>query len=160
MRSALSVCLLMTVLMNVATTAGAQDTVPFRASFATAPVVVGFCGPGCITLEIGGAGPATHLGIADITGPSQVDLISGVQTGTSVLTAANGDTLVIAFEGTALPEGPTPDDPVNFGGTWEVTAGTGRFENAAGWGTYSGRAAGPVGLLRLIGRVSRPSGGN
>jgi hypothetical protein len=159
MRSALPICLLTTVMMTVPTTLTALGTVPFRATFATEPVVVGFCGPACLTLDIGGEGQATHLGRTDIAGPSQVDLMSGVQTGTSVLTAANGDTLVIAFEGSAVPEGPTPNDPVNFGGTWEVTAGTGRFENAVGSGTYSGRAAGPVGLLRLIGRVSRPSHG-
>lgn len=46
-----------------------------------------------------GSGQATHLGKISIEGPSEVEIATATQTGTSTLTAANGDTLVIAFEG-------------------------------------------------------------
>lgn len=136
--------------------ATATDRVPFRALIDTEPMMVGFCGPGCLELEITGTGQATHMGRTKVTGPSQVNAILGQQTGTSTLTAANGDTIVIAFAGTVDFQGPNPTDPVSFQGEWHVTAGTGRFEAAEGAGTYSGTAAGPVGTLLLVGSVSSP----
>ena len=80
--------------------ANAADTVPFHAVINTAPAVVGPCGPTCLALEITGSGQATHLGRMHFDGPSQVDVVSATQTGTSTLMAANGDTLVIEFSGT------------------------------------------------------------
>jgi hypothetical protein len=135
---------------------GANDRVPFRALIDTEPMMVGFCGPGCLELEIGGTGQATHLGRTEVAGPSQVNVILGQQIGTSTLTAANGDTIVIAFAGTVDFEGPNPTDPVSFQGEWDVIAGTGRFDGAEGSGTYSGTAAGSAGNLLLVGSVSSP----
>ena len=134
---------------------GASEVLPFRAVIHTEPMSVGPCGFGCIQLEIAGAGQALHMGRMEMQGPSQVDLILSRQTGTSVLTAANGDTLVIVFSGTVQFTGPNPDDPVNFEGTWTVIDGTGRFAAATGTGTYTGSAAGPAGTLILVGSVSR-----
>ncbi len=91
--------------------AAAGDLVPFRAVLQTEPVPVGSCGPGCLQLEIGGTGQATLMGRTEIQGPSQVDVILGEQSGTSTLTAANGDTLVITFVGTVQLEGPDPRIP-------------------------------------------------
>lgn len=139
--------------------ASAGELVPFRAVLDTEPVPVGSCGPGCIELDITGVGQATHMGRTEIQGPSEVDVILGEQTGTSTLTAANGDTLVIEFAGTVVFEGPDPTDPVSFEGTWKVVDGTGRFADVTGSGTYSGTAAGPVGSLLLVGRVSPPRKG-
>ena len=157
MRTRFATALLLTAVMSGgADPAAAADLVPFRATFQTTPEVVGFCGPTCLILEIGGEGVATHLGRTTIAGPSEVEVIEGMQTGTSTLTGADGDTLVIEFEGRAVPEGPNPDDAVDFEGTWEVVAGTGRFADAIGAGSYSGFAAGPAGVLRLVGRVSSP----
>jgi hypothetical protein len=138
--------------------AAASDQVPFRASIDTEPMMVGSCGPGCLQLEISGTGHATHLGSTEIAGPSQVDVVLGQQTGTSTLTAANGDTMVIAVAGTVDFHGPNPTDPVSFQGEWQVIGGTGRFENAAGGGTYSGTSAGSVGNLLLSGSVNSPGG--
>ena len=73
------------------------------------------------------------MGRTEIQGPSQVDVILGEQSGTSTLTAANGDTLVITFVGTVQLEGPDPEDPVTFDGTWTVIDGTGRFADATGF---------------------------
>lgn len=135
--------------------AGGQ-LVPFKAVIDTAPVVVGPCGPTCLQLEIGGEGQATYLGRTEIQGPSQVDVLAATQTGISTFSAANGDTFVIAFEGTVEFSGPLPTDPVTFEGKWEVIDGTGRFEGATGAGTYAGSAAGPVGEFALDGHISRP----
>jgi len=140
----------------IAFPASAGELVPFRAVIHTEPVPVGSCGPGCLDLNISGLGQATHMGRTEIDGPSQVNVILGQQTGTSTLTAANGDTLVIAFAGTVVFEGPEPTDPVSFEGRWDVISGTGRFDDAIGSGTYSGTAAGPVGILLLVGSVSSP----
>jgi hypothetical protein len=68
--------------------------------------------------------------------------------------AANGDTIVIAIEGTVEFSGPAPTDPVTFQGMWIVVGGTGRFEDATGSGTYSGSAAGTVGEFTLEGTIS------
>ena len=141
----------------IALPAAAEELVPFRALIQTVPIPVGPCGDGCLELDISGTGQATHMGRTEIQGPSQVDVILREQTGTSTLTAANGDTLEIAFEGTVVFESPDPTGPVSFEGTWEVTGGTGRFEDSVGGGTYSGTAKGPAGTLLLVGGVSRPS---
>jgi hypothetical protein len=138
--------------------AAATDRVPFRALIDTQPMMVGFCGPGCLQLEISGTGQATHLGRTGVAGPSQVNVALGQQTGTSTLTAANGDTIVIAFAGTVDFQGPNPTDPVSFQGEWQVIAGTGRFEAAEGAGTYSGTSVGAVGNLLLSGSVNSPGG--
>ena len=142
------------VAWGIALPVPAADSVPFRAIFQTVPVPTGSCGPGCIALEIGGAGQATHMGRTVIAGPSQVIIPLGQQIGTSTLTAANGDTIVIVFAGTVDFEGPTPADPVSFQGAWDVIGGTGRFDGATGSGIYSGNAAGPSGELLLTGQLT------
>jgi hypothetical protein len=81
--------------------------------------------------------------------------MSGQQTGTSTLTAANGDTFTFSFVGTIDATGPDPTDPVNFEGVWEIIAGTGRFADASGSGTYNGSAAGPRGMVFLVGSITR-----
>lgn len=147
---------LLLILGLIALPATAEDLLPFRALFQTVPIPVGSCGDGCLEFEISGTGQATHMGRTGIQGPSQVNVILSVQAGTSTLTAANGDTLVIAFAGTVDFESPDPTGPVSFDGTWKVIGGTGRFEDAVGGGTYNGTAEGPAGILRLLGHVSHP----
>jgi hypothetical protein len=123
---------LLLIVWLMAFPAAAGDLTPFRAVIQTVPIPTGSCGPGCVVLEIGGTGQATHLGRTEIAGPSQVMVTSATQTGTSTLTAANGDAIVIAFAGTVHFEGPSPTDPVSFEGAWDVIAGTGRFDGARG----------------------------
>jgi len=149
--------LLLLIAGLIAFPATAGDFVPFRALIQTVPIPIGFCGDGCLQLDITGTGQATHMGRTEIQGPSQVDVILREQTGTSTLTAADGDTLQIAFAGTVEFESPDPTGPVSFEGTWEVIGGTGRFEDSVGGGTYDGTAEGPAGTLLLVGRVSRPA---
>jgi hypothetical protein len=141
----------------IAWPATAGELVPFRAVIQTVPIPIGPCGDGCLELDISGTGQASHMGRTEIKGPSQVNVILREQTGTSTLTAASGDTLVIAFAGTVEFESPDPTGPVSFEGTWEVIGGTGRFDDSVGGGTYTGTAEGPTGTLLLVGRVGRPT---
>src|SRR5262245_30255070 len=131
----------------------AHSDAPFRAVVHTEIAAVRECGLGCVVLAISGTGNATHMGRLRISGPSQIDFTSFLQSGVSTLTAANGDTLIISFTGTFTPEGPDPAGPVSFEGSWTVMSGTGRFEAASGTGAYSGGAAGSSGILILTGRL-------
>ena len=128
--------------------------VPFEASIDTVISPQGPCGPTCLALTIAGSGQARHLGRTTIDGPSQIDVATGAQSGTSVLTAADGSELEIAFEGAFVP-GPGPAD-ATFSGDWTVLSGSGRFDGATGSGTYSGTASGASGLLHLVGTISNP----
>lgn len=151
---------LLAVLLTLTASAvgAARPDVPFHASIDTRPMITGSCGPGCIALDIPGAGIATHLGTLTLAGPSEVNLFASTQTTTGTLTAANGDTLVLDFEGTVQFSGPNPSDPVTFTGTWTVQSGSGRFRRASGSGSYSGNAAGPSGELNLTGSLSNIGG--
>ena len=139
----------------LASTTYAGGTVPFHAAIDTTPVVVGGSQT-TLDLVITGTGQGAHVGRLEVDGPSHVDLVTATQTGTSTLTAADGSTFDFSFAGTVGFTGPLPTDPVTFQGTWRVTSGTGRFENATGGGTYSGSAAGPSGVLFLSGALSNP----
>jgi len=132
----------------------ADNSVPFKATIDTQPIVTGFCGPTCLQLEISGSGVATYLGRLTTDGDSQVDLVASTQTGTVTLAAANGDTLVIEIDGSVIFTSPNPTDPVTFTGGWTVTSGTGRFANTSGGGSYHGSAAGPSGELFMDGSLS------
>ena len=144
---------LVACLSLLAAPTGAHQDVPFRAVVDTEINVAGECGIGCVVLAISGTGNATQMGRLQISGPSQIDFTSFLQSGVSTLTAANGDTLTISFAGTFTPEGPDPAGPVSFEGHWKVISGTGRFEGASGGGTYTGGAAGSSGLLILTGAL-------
>jgi hypothetical protein len=152
---------LLLVLCTTLLPTGAADQVPFHAAIDTDIVVAPSAPcfpPTCIRLEIGGQGNAAHMGRISIDGPSAVmpdaTGTGGLQNGQSTLTAANGDTIEIRFEGTfSSPMGPL--GPVEFEGSWRVTGGTGRFDNATGGGTYSGSGAIPTGILLLDGTISR-----
>jgi hypothetical protein len=146
---------LLAVLLLLPVPTGAKSEVPFRAIIQTEIVMTGACGVACVSLDITGAGTATHMGKTHVSGPSQVDFVSFVQTGTSTLTAANGDTILISFSGSFVPQGPDPAGPVSFEGTWQAISGTGRFEAASASGTYSGSAAMGSGILVLEGTVER-----
>ena len=129
-------------------------TVPFQATINTSPEQAGFCGATCVVLDITGIGVGSHLGQVDIEGPSQINFATLQQIGTSTLTGADGSSIEISFAGTFVPTGPTD---ATFQGTWTVTGGTGRFNDASGGGTYDGSATvGGAGVLNLHGTLSNP----
>ena len=115
--------------------------VPFKASYHTQPEIAAFAGP-ILTLVMPGTGHGTQLGKSTWTSSSMVDLsvVPFLQNGTMTLTAADGSTLTGTFTGVAFP---SIDDEghhhANLEGTYSISDGTGRFENATGSGTYTGR---------------------
>ena len=135
------------IMVSSGSVAAGGATVPFRASYAMLPEIVGPDGQGCIIQKLPGTGQATHLGRSTWYSDAKACETSGTQSGTSIFTAANGDRLIGTFSGiTAIrmtPAGPEAE----FSGTAWVTEGTGRFAGYTGtlayWGTAS-LAASPM----------------
>jgi hypothetical protein len=136
----------------IAVQGSAAGSVPFQATIDTVVTPLGPCGATCLTLDISGSGQALHMGRTTIDGPSHIDFATLEQSGTSTLTAADGSTLTIGFDGDFVP-GPGPQD-ASFSGTWEVLSGTGRFEGASGGGSYGGSASGSAGVLHMQGTLA------
>ena len=134
----------------------ALRAVPFHAAIDTTFAIPPACGQTC-GFTISGVGQATHLGRVSTDGPSSIDFATGVQTGTSTLTAADGSELKIEFHGSFSPTSPTD---VAFSGSWSVIGGTGRFADSDGGGDYQGAAslATATGVLYLDGSVSDTGG--
>jgi hypothetical protein len=134
----------------------AADQVPFSAAFATEfESVVAFP---IAYIAVVGRGQGSHLGTATaVTTDQAVNLLTGVATATYTLTAANGDTVVLALEvQTTFLTG-----AVTFEGSYTVAAGTGRFAGATGSGSMSGSATflGPssgVGSFAVASTISSP----
>ena len=133
----------------------AAHDAPFRASFTTEfDSVIEFP---FATISVIGEGRALHMGRTTVTTTDQtVNLITGEGTATYTLTAANGDTLVLALEFLTTFEA----SGVTFEGTYIVIGGTGRFVGATGSGAASGSATftGPshgVGSFELDGTMRR-----
>jgi hypothetical protein len=136
-------------------TGHADTLVPFRAVAQTQTQPGPGCSlPGpCVSLVILGSGQANQLGRFTLDGPSEIYFLDSAQSGRSVLTAADGSTIEIAFGGSFVP-GAGPGEAI-FEGTWNATTGTGRFAGVQGGGTYDGEATGPTGVLRLRGWLNR-----
>ena len=130
----------------------AIQPVPFHAVIDSTFAIPAACGETC-AFTISGVGQVTHMGRVSIDGPSMIDFATGVQTGTSTLTGADGSELEIEFHGTFSPTSPTD---VAFSGTWTVISGTGRIRASDGAGSYHGTAslAANTGELHLDGSVS------
>jgi hypothetical protein len=111
---------------------------PFHGSFATQFTT---------TLEFpllyvttNGKGNATYMHTAKASTDDQIsNLIDGSGSATYTLTAANGDTLVLAL---VVPIGGTINvtGGVVFSGSYTVTDGTGRFHGTTGSGVFAGSA--------------------
>src|SRR5205823_7232068 len=99
----------------LATSAVASEQVPFRGSLAavqSGEVIGGF-----LIVEGSGTGRATELGRFAVTFHEEVDLSTGIGTGTFTFVAANGDTLSSSFIGNATPT-PDPKYPPAGGGRY------------------------------------------
>lgn len=121
----------------------ANATVPFKGIYTTHPVPISTDEDGTMIFEIPSEGTATHLGKSTWFSLSTVYFVTTTpppwnQDGTSIFTAADGSTLVGAFEGTTAP---LEDSPFSGSGTYWIDYGTGRFEGATGGGTYWYKAA-------------------
>jgi hypothetical protein len=124
----------------VASRSASAKVVPFRTSgysFQTigATVEAGCNGTGEVRLSLVGNGVATHLGRFTVAFSfcSRPDLT--LADGRGTFTAANGDLLDFAFEGTSTVVSPSSRDFTSF---VTFTGGTGRFEKARGQAVVSG----------------------
>jgi hypothetical protein len=139
----------------------AANQVPFNASFTT-EFTTEFVPPFHLRVFVTGQGNASHMGrTSAVTTDQLINLADGTGTATYTLTAANGDTVVVAISAqvTNIPGG------VMFQGDYTVTGGTGRFDGATGSGFIAGSAfnTGPntgVGSFTLAGTISSPGRGH
>jgi hypothetical protein len=119
-------------------------------------------GPECpvLTVYIEGSGRSSHLGRTHVRqhhcinpwGPNPLAFTDGE----FEATAANGDMVSGTYSGTSIP---TSDPTVlEWVGTWQFTAGTGRFHGVSGSGTGSGvnNLATGTGISQLRGSISAP----
>jgi len=129
--------------------------VPFRGEYDETFVQTSFVFP-FNNIELDGVGNATHLGNSTFGGPVQINVTNGAETGTLVLTAADGATFSTAIVGVALVDG----NDISFSGEWMVTGGTSRFHNATGSGIFygSGTLEPAVGRIIFEGEISKPTG--
>ena len=77
-----------------------------------------------------GSGQATHLGRFTVTYEVEVDLLTHETFGSSLFTAANGDSLSTDITGLGTPT--ANPDVVSVVETHTITGGTGRFAGATG----------------------------
>jgi len=121
----------------VGTAAAGGAEVPFKAYYPVTDVATFDPSCGCMqqVFTPGGDGLASHMGQSLFSGNAQAwygDTI--IQIGNGTLIAANGDYLTVHYEGTAVV--------IDHGqhavadGWFEITGGSGRFENVTGGGTY------------------------
>ncbi|MEO8438603.1 MAG: hypothetical protein ABI540_00110 [Spartobacteria bacterium] len=108
-------------------------------------------------------GQATYMGrTTAFTDDQLVNVIDGSGTATYTLTGANGDTLVLAL---VIPIGGTinVEGGVTFSGSYTITGGTGRFNDATGSGVFAGGAlflteTDGIGAFAVVGTISLPGG--
>ena len=114
----------------LAGSAGAEKEVPFRGSFQGVDIAdVQFPK---LFVDGSGSGNATHLGRFTLAYELEVDLLTlPIESfGSSVFTAANGDSLTTDITGLGSPT-PNPD-VASVVETHTITGGTGRFADATG----------------------------
>jgi hypothetical protein len=133
---------------TAAPAAAADPARPFTGSWVSADGF-DFAAPGCppgtfLRFSTTGRTEFAHLGLTTLTSThcTTVDpatLSGAFSQGVIILTAANGDTLRLAEEGTFTltlnPAGAPPFAGALAQSHWTVTGGTGRFREATGWGT-------------------------
>jgi hypothetical protein len=153
----LALILIMAGSLSVSQAAASGAQVPFHSTIYTAPVtsLVENCSdkgiPG-LMLQIPGKGYATHLGETTWYTGDMWACFDGTQGGSMEFTAANGDQLFGAFEGTWTG---MPPAPVAFQGSFWITGGTGHFEDVTGTGDYHGRSGGGEEILYFDGSLTK-----
>jgi hypothetical protein len=136
----------------------AADQVPFKGtfvfSFSLVPV-----SQTVLHVTADGVGRTAHLGKTTFHSESDIDVLTGIETGSVFYTAANGDTVSATFVGLATP--PDAQGMSELAGTDTFTGGTGRFSGANGSADFTaitqntGPTAG-IGQLTIKGTVSSP----
>jgi hypothetical protein len=137
--------------------ARASTEAPFHANFTTQfETVLEFP---ILHVIVNGRGQATHMGkTSAFTDDQVVNLLDGSGSATYTLTAANGDTLILAL---VVQPGGTINvaGGVIFSGDYTVMGGSGRFSGATGGGVFAGSAlfldeTDGIGCFALVGTIS------
>ncbi len=103
-------------------------------TFVTSPL-----SPPLVLTQDQGTGIATHLGHYSLQGSEVINLATlQVSDGSFTITAANGDSIVGTYAGTAA--GTSDPLVITYHVTGPVTGGTGRFQGAQGQLTWDGVA--------------------
>ena len=146
-----------TIGIGVNSASAADTQVPFHASYSGTAAFTS-----ATTALFTGTGIASHLGRSTnvnhitVTGPATSCPGGFANINVEMLTAANGDTLVLT--GPHDQGCPTRPGVVHGTGDWTVTGGTGRFAGATGQGTFVGGADFNRGTFsfQLTGTISAP----
>ncbi len=97
--------------------------------------IVGYCDDGALRILDSGKGFATLMGASEWVATICLNSVTGIGTGSAVITGANGDAVYLAITLQSIGLGGSE-------GTWieteTVTGGTGRFTDAAGSGSSNG----------------------
>ena len=135
----------------------ASSEKPFHANFITK--VKTFLEFPILHVNVHGKGNATYMGTTTAFTDDQIqNVIDGSGSATYTLTAANGDTLVLAL---VVPVGGTinVEGGVIFSGSYTITGGTGQFSGATGSGVFGGTGlflteTDGIGAFALVGTIS------
>lgn len=155
----LALLVAVTLLAFAPQAARASGEKPFHANFITQfETVVEFP---LLHVTVNSRGQATYMGrTTAFTDDQLVNLVDGSGTATYTLTGANGDTLVLALVvqpgGTINVEG-----GVIFSGSYTISGGTGRFNEATGSGVFNGSGlflteTDGIGCFAVAGTISSP----
>ncbi|GAB3299845.1 hypothetical protein ACFQT0_29550 [Hymenobacter humi] len=131
-----------------------SHAVPFKGVFETTSVSLS--GPPRQEQRITGTGQASHVGKATFEAYSTVVLTQTppyALSGTSTMTAANGDQLFSTFTGTSMPQA---DGKLLVTIRHIISGGTGRFDRASGYyvGVTLADRASPNATLHLEGEIA------
>jgi hypothetical protein len=137
----LALVLLTVVLASPMFVSAMEPTTSFKVTCATYPELIGG-GDGYIVLSIPADCVGNHLGnsefYSELTG-FVVPPFPNIQYGDMVFTAADGSELYGDYNGFNVPN---EYGAFTFWGTYEIDAGSGRFDGATGSGDYYGTCFG------------------
>jgi hypothetical protein len=108
---------------------GASAAVPFRGWDSGGFSLPGTCAGG-VTVDIDGAGRATHLGRYEYSALECFNPDAGTFAGVATITAADGATLSGHYAGTVA--GTTDPNVISYSESFVIDGGTGRFAGASG----------------------------
>ena len=135
---ALAIVLVLSLASGAWMSASAGDPeVPFKAYFPVLAVATYDQSCGCMqqVFTPGGDGLASHMGVSLFEGKAQAWFgQSIIQIGDGTLKAANGDTITVHYEGTAVVR--DQGQHIVTDGWYVIKSGSGRFEGVTGGGTY------------------------
>jgi hypothetical protein len=153
-RSLASLALALALVATLTVTVAASDRRPVRGQFTGSVADVDQRCPGALTIGFELDGVLSHLGRITGTGSNCTTFTLGSEAvpiwdGIAVLTAADGSTLTVAYDGS---QGVPTNGVATFSHADTVIGGTGRFDGATGEFAVSGLI--DLGNLTVTGSVS------